>query len=397
MSKKKKIGLGIAGAIIGLIIIISIGSNFVRSISDGGAMTLNDLGAGATAESFAPAAAVDASPAAEEAYDNYDYDTGTGSTEESKGSSDAYLEADASDMVVDGSNSVNTNVTFDENRKLIYRSNVTLETLNYDKTYKDLLAIIEKYDGYIQSEDFENDNGSYLSDSDNYSGITIYSVNNLCIRVPRKNYFDFMKDGLALGNVVSRNQTVEDKTAQYGTNQAYIDVLNKQLDYYSSQMEKLDEELTKAIEDNNTEQFEVILRDMEYMSSEKARVEESLILYKRNNDDIDAESSYATINMTLHEVKEYTKPVVQPEEESTFVSRLKDVCDKTWTHFLHSCEVVLFLVIRLLPTLLILAIIFFIGRAIYKKIRALHKKKFFENSETKKGNVNDTATNNEQE
>lgn len=396
MSKKKKIVLGIAGIIIGLIIIISIGSSLVRSVSDGGAMTLNDLGTGAVADD-------EYAPAAEEAGDSYFYDKSTEFINEgvsdsySEESDDSYLEADAKDMGVDGSDSANTNVTFDESRKLIYRSNVTLETLNYDKTYSDLLAIIEKYDGYIQSEDYENDNGSYLSDSGNRSGITIYSVNNLCIRVPRKNYFDFMKDGLALGNVISRNQTVEDKTAQYGTNQAYIDVLNKQLDYYTSQMEKLDEELTNAIKDNNTEQFEIILRDMEYMSNEKATVEQSLIPYKRSNDDIDAESSYATISMTLHEVKEYTKPVVEPEEESTFVTRLKEVCDKTWTHFLHSCEVVLFLVIRLLPTLVVLAIIFFVGRAIYKKLRALHKKKFFENLEAKKGNVNDTATNNEQE
>ena len=272
----------------------------------------------------------------------------------------------------------NTTVTFDADRKLIYHSTVVLETLDYDRTYAQLLQILGKYGGYIQSESYVNDNGSYLNRDHKGEGLVVYSSNDICVRVPRKDYFNFMEDGLSLGNIVSKSQNVEDKTADYATNQSYIEIQNKKLEYYDSQLDKLDKELTKAIEDNDTVRFDQILRDMEYMSDMKASVENSLIPYKSHNEEIDAESSYATINMTIREVKEYTKPVIEPERELTFGERVDEAFERSWLRFISWAEFLIILMIDLLPVFLIFAIPAAIILAVVLIIRQIgrhHKKK----------------------
>ena len=410
---KQKVVFGIACALVGLFL-LSIGINSSITFSNVGVDTLNTLGGdGGSYSAMAPAA--DYSEGVAEAEASYD-DHVTGAagslglegTNGDNGMSGAVGQAGSDGRTgakgdkgeigttgrngMDGQNGVdgmaagavesyddfsdlevNEDVILDEDRKLIYNSSVVLETLNYAKTYDELIKLVNKYKGYIQSEAYGNDEGSYLrADDDPRYGLNVYGTNTLVIRVPRKNYIDFMDAGMKLGNVVEKSQTLEDATSTYATNLSYIDILNKKLEYYDSQLKKLDEELTDAIEKDERARYEQILRDMEYMSSVKAETESQLIPYKQQNDKIDDLSSYATINMSIKEVKEYTKPVIEeepeePEHEPTFGERFSEVCNESWTKFLGKCERLLFWFIRNLATLIFLAIIIVIVRIFFWK------------------------------
>ena len=364
-SKKKKI-IVIGSIVVGVCIFICITHFMLNSIAHGGAGTLNELGDG-DFKSYDAAPA--AEPAAEAFNDMMTEDASVQEYSDSEVNGEVGMnEASRSDQPV------NTNVTFDEDRKIIYHADVTLETLDYKKTYASLLDIINKYAGYIQSENYTNDSGSYLNADDRQYGLNIYGQNTICIRIPRKNYASFMEDGMALGNVISRTQSVEDQTANYATNQSYIDILKSKIDYYTSQMNKLDSEMDKAIEDNDTARFEEILRDMEYMASMKADVESQMIPYKQHNDSIDELVSYATINMSIREVKEYTKLEV-PMHELTFGERVSKAFDTAMARFISWIENIVILLIAILPVLMLLAIPAVIAFAIWLIARKVSKKK----------------------
>ncbi len=337
-----------------------------------GSSTVGSMGA-------APAAAEESYYDYEDDYDGYGSDGVNGANGTTDATGYAGTNGIDGDKSVDGDfDSVNSNVTFDEDRKLIYHADVTLETLHYAETYNELVAIINKYKGYIQSENYSNDSNSYLrADDEVRYGLNVYGQNDICIRIPREHYADFMEDGLALGNVIGRSQTVDDQTANYATNESYIDILNKKVEYYDSQLQKLESELDEAMKDDDTAKFEQILRDMQYMSNQKADVENELIPYKRHNDQIDAESSYATINMSIREVKEYTKPEIdtEPEKEPTFGERIAESFEKSWTRFVKWFENLVIFLIEILPVILILAVPTLIVLFIILMVRCIRKSK----------------------
>lgn len=297
--------------------------------------------------SAAPAA--DMAPAAEAAASEYNDD-------------DNYSVAEVEQDEASGEEG-SSRVTFDENRKIVYQSDVSLETLNYAKTYNELLDLVSKYEGYIQYEHFMNDTGSYLREQET-EGLGVYGQNEICVRVPSKNYFSFMEDGLTLGNVIARNQSVEDKTSEYASNQSHLDVLNKRIRYYDSQLAKLSDNLDTAIENDNTEEYEIILRNMEDMTRMKAEVEEELIPYRRSNDIIDEKSSFSTINITIMEVKEYTIPV---EEDEAYSVKFVNACKETWERFTTGLGNFIIFLIKALPALIVIGIVALTAWTVYKK------------------------------
>ena len=269
----------------------------------------------------------------EEDYDDFNYD---------------------SDVAMENGATV-TGVTFAQDKKIIYRSSVVLETMTYNETYERLLDLINKYMGYIEYEKYDNELRSFLNDNSG-KGKLVISTDTLTIRIPSKSYSAFMQEGLSLGNVLNRNQTIEDKTSEYNTNKSYVDILNDEAEYLAKQLDVLENELKEA--QANDKHYDEIITNMKDIAERKAQVEKELVPYKRTMDDIDEQVEYSTINMELREVNEYT--IIEEEivvEEETFGSQIK----KSWNNAMKSVangfkSFVLFL-IDSIPTIIVLAII----------------------------------------
>lgn len=264
-----------------------------------------------------------------------------------------------------------TTVTFAEGKKIIYQSNVIMETMTYDETYSRLLELINKYEGYIEYENFENELRSYLQDNSG-RGKLVISTNNLTIRIPSKNYSSFMQEGLTLGNVLNRNQSIEDKTSEYNTNKSYVDILNDEAEYLDKQLTVLENELKEA--QANDKHYDEIIENMKDIAERKAQVELELVPYKRTMDDIDERVEYSTINMELREVNEFTileKEVV----EETFGSKLAETWRIAMEDLLDMLQGILLFLIKAIPVIVFLAILGGVVYLIIFLVKKSRKKK----------------------
>lgn len=272
-------------------------------------------------------------------------------------------------VAMDNGETVQT-VTFAENKKIIYQSNVVLETLEYDKTYGKLIELINKYKGYIEYENYENELRSYLRDNSG-KGKLVISTNNLTIRIPSENYSAFMQEGLSLGNVLNRNQTIEDKTSEYSTNKSYVDILNDEAEYLAKQLDVLEDELKAA--QANDKHYDEIIENMKDIAERKAQVEKELVPYKRTMDDIDEKVAYSTITMELREVDEYTV-IETVEEEPTFAEKLSETWSESTEMLASMLKGTFLFLIRILPVLIYLGILGGIVLLIIFGIRKRRKK-----------------------
>lgn len=260
-------------------------------------------------------------------------------------------------------------VTFAQNKKLIYKSSVVLETKTYDETYDRLIQLINENGGYIEYENYSNENRSYLADNEG-SGVVVISTNILTIRIPSKNYSKFMQDGLTLGNVLHRNQSIEDKTTEYNTNKSYVDILKDEVEYLDKQLNVLEEELKTA--QANDKHYDDIIANMKDVASRKAQVEKELVPYQTVLDDIDEKVEFSTIEMELREVDKFT--VIEPEEveeEETFLSQVETTWNNSMERLGNLFKGTLLFIINILPALIYLLVFGAIALGIVKLVKKI--------------------------
>lgn len=301
---------------------------------------------------------------------SYNDDYYVGEPTKSVDQAEVYADLYDSDVSMESGSAV-TGVTFAENKKIIYQSNVVMETMVYNETYARLLELINKYGGYIESESYNNQLRSYLKDNSG-KGKLVISTNDLTIRIPSKNYSSFMTEGLSLGNVLSRNQSITDKTNEYNTNRSYVDILNEEAEYLDKQLKQLSDELKNA--EASYIHYDDIISNMKDIAARKAQVEKELVPYQRTLDDIDEKVDYSTITMELREVNEYT--IIEEEiEEETFGSQIK----KSWKNAMNGLadmfkSFFLFL-IDFIPTFVGIILLGIVAFFIWRIIRRIIKKK----------------------
>jgi len=266
-------------------------------------------------------------------------------------------EKDNDNSNVDSNNNVNSsNELYEE--KLVYHSNVEIETKDYDNAYKSLKDLISKYNGIIESEQFYNNNGSYLYDYgyNSYSGNQVQRELDLLVRIPTENFDAFNEENEANGNVVSKSSSVQNITQNYYDTTASLEGLKIQLSRLQEIMS-----YTTDVEDLITLNREIstLENQINSMTTEIRTM------------DIDVAYSYVYIN--LKEVVEYTEetPVVK---KSTFLDRLKNTLVDTWSDLLKFLENLLFLIIRLIPYIIVIGIIVITIRLIYKTRKVIRKK-----------------------
>lgn len=340
-------------------------------------------GCGSTSDSVNFASMEDTCATEEAYYDDYSYDD---------------YSYDELSVASESTGIDETQVTFAENKKIIYTSNVELETKDYNKTYTDLLGLVNKYGGYIESEKYYDNDASYLNNKQ-YTGKVIGANNTLVIRIPDNSYSAFMQEGLQLGNVLSRNQTVEDKTSTYNTNKSYVDILNDEADYLAKQLEVLEDELkTAKATDRYYDEIIVNMKDIAYR---KAEVEKELVPYKTAMDAIDEKVEFSTITMTIKEVEEYSE-VLDVEKSNDFGYRVKQAWNNATNTLVNLFQGTIIGLINCIPVIIVLLIlgivvliIWFVVKKCVKstKIRDFWQKRSAVNSESATDTENTTLSN----
>jgi len=239
-----------------------------------------------------------------------------------------------------------TDAPSESGEKIIYSSDVTVETTEFDESLAALNALVERYGGWIQS--------SSVNGADYYSrsrGYTPSRSANYTLRIPSAKFTELMSSLSELGNVPYNHTYTENVTAQYYDVQA-------RLTAYTTQEARLLEMMELAETVSDVIIIEEKLTELRY---EIESLQSTL-----NN--WDRRVSYSTVNVYLEEVHEYTPEAKMSYGEEllrSFVDGLKSV-----GRFFKNLLVNL---VGALPTLVILAVALIVLRPLFKKIRLKRK------------------------
>ncbi len=231
---------------------------------------------------------------------------------------------------------------------LVYRGELYIDTLDFEKSVNAFKALIEEKGGFVETESYTDNN-----DISGYYVIEERSKNNLysaTVRVPSTEYEAVMNSSAGLGDLRSRHSNASNVTQQYGTYQS-------QLEVYETKYKRYLKLLEEASEDKYALEIENELFDIQL----------AIANLKSGITNIENDVAYSYIDITIQQVKKYEE---EPAATDTFIDRLRKTCSDSWSSFLQLLEDMLFYVIMNIYYILILAVIFIlIIRYIIKKRR----------------------------
>lgn len=184
-------------------------------------------------------------------------------------------------------------LTQPENRKWIVTVDIHAETEDLDALLSALTEQIAAMAGYVEDQSIYN--GSAYS-------TRRYRSADLTIRIPAEDVDDFTQAVSGVANVISSSKNLEDVTLQYSDTETRVKALETEQTRLLELMESA-ENMADLLE------IESRLTEVRY---ELERYSSRLKLY-------DNQIDYATIDLDIQEVQEYT-----PTEEPTFWQRIRD-------------------------------------------------------------------------
>lgn len=206
-------------------------------------------------------------------------------------------------------------------RKVIYTSELTLETTDYTADLAAVRALVAAQGGYLASSS-ENTAGSARQKARSCT---------LVARIPAENYEAFMQGAGGIGSVSHKSEQSEDVTGQY------LDVESR-LSSLNTQKQRLEELIAQA----------ATLEDLLTLEDKLAEVQYQLENYAAQRNALSDQIAYSTVTVYLNEVVQYTA------DEPRFVQQLKEVCGDSWQRFGEVLKGLLFAVILLLPYAVVL-------------------------------------------
>ncbi len=170
-------------------------------------------------------------------------------------------------------------VLSDTDRKLVYTSDFSISTAEYDADYKKLKDLLSSCGGYIESESTSGQKPT----TENTSGRS----SNFVLRVPVDNYDNFLSGIAAIGKLQSKNLYTQDISSNYYDNEARIKVLEER-------ETKLNEYLKNATNIEDQLVIEKELSDVLYQLDQ----------LKGEQRGMDKQVQYAAVTVYLYETPE---------------------------------------------------------------------------------------------
>lgn len=224
--------------------------------------------------------------------------------------------------------------------KLVYHCNLEIETLDYPATMDSVKATITKYGGIIQSES-ESDS-SYDWYYENYRKTSGTMHNYLEVRIPSKDYNNFLAELDGVGKVISKSTSVDNISQQYYDTTAQIEALQIQEKNLLAMLEKCE-----------------TIEDMITVEQRLSEVQYELNNLQTTRRYMDMDVAYSYVNIGISEVMEYRQDS-EPVKSNTFADRLKNTLVSTGKGFLAFLEGLLFFIIRMAPYVIIVVVVGFI-------------------------------------
>ena len=227
--------------------------------------------------------------------------------------------------------------------KIIYSGDATIETTEFEKSVAALENMIAEAGGFIESSSV---NGSNYYDSSR--GYTSKRSASYTLRVPSEKFAGLMSSLSDIGNVPYTHTYTENVTAEYYDVQARLKALQAQETRLLEMME-----IAETVEDIIT--IEDKLTDVRYR----------IASFQSSLNNWDRRVAYSTLSITVKEVQVYTPATVTKisygeELWLTFTDALKNA-----GQFFK--DLLVFLV-SAIPTIVILAVLFFVFRPLLKKL-----------------------------
>lgn len=244
-------------------------------------------------------------------------------------------------------NSDNTLQQAQDGQKIVYTGDMSIQTLEYDKSYSSIHAKIKEYGGFIESE-YESDNDYNWYNNSGSSSSNKRRL-NITARIPSEKFESFMNSLSGDGKVVSRNMNAENISQVYADTQTYKEALEKEQKRLLEMMDKAE-----------------TIEDMITVESRLSEVERQLNQYKTRLSTMDKQVQYSTISINLEEVKRYSQQV----QERTFAEEVQIAFADAITSFRVFCEGLVLFVVRYFPYLIILLIVILLIVYAARKARA---------------------------
>ncbi|MCR4690011.1 MAG: DUF4349 domain-containing protein [Lachnospiraceae bacterium] len=228
-----------------------------------------------------------------------------------------------------------------QNRKLIKRVSLQVETREFDKLTSHIEKTVSKLGGYMENSEV------YSGNSYGTSAGTVRHA-SYTARVPVAKMNDLVEDVGENGNVTNKSESAEDVTLNYVDNQSRKEALEVEMD-------RLMEILKQAEDVDTIVALEQRITDVRY---EIQNIESKLRTYDNLVD-------FATVSITVNEVEVYTP---EPVKEVSDWDRMVE-------GFMHSLKsvgrgIVNFFIglVIALPYLFVWAVVILIGFLIVRKI-----------------------------
>ena len=197
--------------------------------------------------------------------------------------------------------------------KIIVTSTLEMESNDLNKTVELIEEAVLKAGGYVQTSKIFNNEYDYYRDKSAY----------IVVRVPADKYEEFMESSKEYGNVLSVSTSADDITTEYYDLAARLESLRQQrervMEFYK-QAKTIDELI--AIEQRLSE-----------IDGEIAAKEITM-------KNFDLLTTYSTVTFDVREVSKFT------DTEDTFLIRLKNAVNNSFTGFMQFLENALFFVIN---------------------------------------------------
>lgn len=231
---------------------------------------------------------------------------------------------------------------------LVYTCDISIDTLDFEKSVAEFKNMLKSANGFVEHETYSDgySTGSYYIEEDDKE--KLYEAT---VRVPSKQYETFLGSADKLGDVRSKTSNVEN------VSQEYTD-LNTSLEIYEAKEKRYIKQLSQITDDAQALNVEKELTELQIKIAQ----------IKTRMNEIKTDVDYSTINVSLHAVTKYNE---KPVKKDTFWQRLGNTVKDTWKTFLSFLEALLFFIIRVMPYLILIALIvlavYYIQKKIYRK------------------------------
>ena len=245
-----------------------------------------------------------------------------------------------------------------EPEKVITTMFIEMQTKDFLATSDKLNDLISKYKGYIESSDV------YFNDYVYGAGLKYSSYS---IRVPKENLDLFVNDVVLIGNIISKNRSKQDITAQYKDSESRLKVVE-------TKEKRLLALLDKA------EKIEDIIA-LENQLSDVIYQKENLTQQLLNMDD---KVDYSTVNLELIEVAKLSSG---GSVQTPFIEKLKNAFSDSLYFFTKNIVDLFIAFVYLVPYIILGSIALFVVYKVLEKKKKEGVKPFDDNDEKSNKNI----------